>query len=128
MKKSHRALYLLPWIAAAGIAVAQTQPAPMPRTPAPDVLPPPVVQPDAVRHAEGPEASRMRSDPFMDFNDPRVRSEMAECTRLPRDERSDCVRGLWSDRDDVEGPGPAEGMRERGVPLRDRDPGVSVPR
>lgn len=131
--KTRTILHAVLWVAASS-ALAQMQPAPMPRTPAPDMVPPPVTQPDAVRHAGGPEESRMQADPFMDFNDPRVRSEMSECTNRPRDSRGDCVRGIWSGQDSTTAvPG---GARERrpavprspGMPLRDRDPGVSSPR
>jgi hypothetical protein len=132
--KTRPILHAVLWFAASS-ALAQMQPAPMPRTPAPDMVPPPVTQPDAVRHAGSPEESRMQADPFMDFNDPRVRSEMSECTNRPRDARSDCVRGLWSGQDSATA-APAGGARERrptaprerGMPLRDRDPGVSAPR
>jgi len=119
---------------AAGCALAQTQPAPLPGAPAPDALPPPITQPDAVRHAGGPDASRMEADPFMDFNDPRLRSEMSECTSRPRQARSDCIREIRGSREPA--PASADGMREQrpalprdpGMPLQDRDPGVSAPR
>ncbi|MCM5682710.1 hypothetical protein M8A51_24525 [Schlegelella sp. S2-27] len=132
--KTRPILHAVLWFAA-GSALAQMQPAPMPRTPAPDMVPPPVTQPDAVRHAGGPEESRMEADPFMDFSDPRVRSEMSECTNRPRDARSDCVRGIRPGRESAP-IAPAGSMRERrppapqdsGMPLRDRDPGVSTPR
>ena len=125
-------LHVAVWLAAVSAAGAQTRPGAIPSNPAPDLVPPPVTQPDAVRHAAGPEESRMRSDPFMDFNDPRVRSEMSECTALPREARGECVRGLGGGRSDgITSPGrasPSAPGREPGMPLRDRDPGVNLPR
>lgn len=127
-------VHVVVWLAAAGAASAQTRPGALPGNPAPDLVPPPVTQPDAVRHAAGPEESRMRSDPFMDFNDPRVRSEMSQCTALPREARSECVRNLGdagADRPTTPGsaaPNAPSPAGERGMPLRDRDPGVTLPR
>lgn len=134
MNTTRQLLLAAIWLAACGTASAQTRPGAAPTHPAPDLVPPPITQPDAVRHAAGPEESRMRSDPFMDFNDPRVRSEMSECTALPRDARSECVRGLGTGRTErTTTPGSAapaapSPAREQGMPLRDRDPGVNLPR
>ncbi|UZG45435.1 hypothetical protein [Caldimonas thermodepolymerans] len=112
----------------AGAALAQPVSSPVTGRPPPEVGPAPVVQPDAVRHAEGSEGARPRSDPFMDFNDPRLRDEMSRCTAQAREARGDCVRGL--------GAGPPADARESapaaprdpGRPLRDRDPGLRLPR
>jgi hypothetical protein len=97
-------------------AVAQTSPA----TPAADAVSPQMEQPDATRQAQAAQpaqpAQPARPDAMMDMNDPRMRSEMSQCTSGPRDERAECVRNLRGG--SAAEPGEGRAMPGQGMPMQ----------
>ncbi|MCW7536329.1 hypothetical protein OOT46_00480 [Aquabacterium sp. A7-Y] len=115
------------WIAAVCGAHAQTSPGSLPGSrPAPDTLPPPVTQPDAVRQAGGNEAER--SQPKLSSTEraeTQAPTALSHCTSRPRESRADCVRQVLdlderAERDSGAARDGGSGMnppRERGMSL-----------
>ncbi|WKB54286.1 hypothetical protein [Eleftheria terrae] len=125
----HHPMFALLWVALAGVAQAQgAGPATQPRsTPAPDMLPPPVTQPDAVRQAGANETERpraQRANPLRGEMPSGHSREMSQCTDLPRESRADCVRDLMGTRG---GDAEAAPAREGGMNAP-RDRGLTPPR
>ncbi|AKJ30586.1 hypothetical protein [Caldimonas brevitalea] len=114
-------------LAAAGAVCAQTSPGSMPgSTPAPDTLPPPVTQPDAVRHAGGSDAERLRAPARGDNErtEARSRSEMASCTAGPRESWAECARGAFGGRAEER----ESGAGREGSVTAPRERGMKTPR